>query len=305
MTATACNLYILNGTAYTSSATYTQYLTNAVGCDSVLTLYLTVNQPTTYTQSPTVCAGQTYTVGTNVYTTSGTYVDILTGVNGCDSTVTTNLTIRNSIQSNQSFSLCVGQNVSVGANTYTATGVYTNTLTAVSGCDSIVTTNLLVNVLPTVHANDTVNCVGSSVSITATGALTYTWNTTQTGATIVITPTTTTAYTVTGTDVNGCSNTAVSTVTVNCVTGIATITNNNSINIYPNPATDLFYVHTDMLLENANVEVYDIQGRKVVSELLKDHTNLVSMGSLSNGVYYVRVVSNNTLIFQSKLVRVN
>lgn len=49
--------------------------------------------PLPFSQSPVVCAGQSVTVGSNSYTLSGTYIDILTSMQGCDSTVTTNLTV--------------------------------------------------------------------------------------------------------------------------------------------------------------------------------------------------------------------
>lgn len=42
LTASACNNYSLNGQMYSSSGTYTQTLTNADGCDSTLTLNLTI-----------------------------------------------------------------------------------------------------------------------------------------------------------------------------------------------------------------------------------------------------------------------
>lgn len=46
-----------------------------------------------YTQSPTICAGESITVGLNNYNTSGTYTDTLVSSGGCDSIVTTNLTV--------------------------------------------------------------------------------------------------------------------------------------------------------------------------------------------------------------------
>ncbi|MBI5219847.1 MAG: delta-60 repeat domain-containing protein [Bacteroidia bacterium] len=42
ITETACDSYTLNGQTYTASGTYTQTLTNAAGCDSVVTLHLTI-----------------------------------------------------------------------------------------------------------------------------------------------------------------------------------------------------------------------------------------------------------------------
>lgn len=43
LTQTACNRYTLNGSTYTTSGTYSQTVTNASGCDSVITLNLTIN----------------------------------------------------------------------------------------------------------------------------------------------------------------------------------------------------------------------------------------------------------------------
>jgi hypothetical protein len=51
--------------------------------------------PSTSTQTFEECLGFSVTVGTNTYTTTGVYTDILTTAAGCDSTVTTNLTINN------------------------------------------------------------------------------------------------------------------------------------------------------------------------------------------------------------------
>jgi len=46
------------------------------------------------TSNVTICDGETVTVGTNTYSTPGTYIDVLTSVvSGCDSTITTNLSV--------------------------------------------------------------------------------------------------------------------------------------------------------------------------------------------------------------------
>jgi hypothetical protein len=54
--------------------------------------------PASFSQTITICSGQSITVGTNTYTTGGTYTDVLTAINGCDSTVTTNLTVNQTPQ---------------------------------------------------------------------------------------------------------------------------------------------------------------------------------------------------------------
>jgi hypothetical protein len=74
-------------------------------------------------------------------------------------------------------------------------------------------------------------CAGSSTSITATGGVSYTWSpatglSATTGATVIATPASDITYTVTGTDTNGCSNTATFAVTVNPVPAAISGTNN-------------------------------------------------------------------------------
>jgi gliding motility-associated-like protein len=75
---------------------------------------------------------------------------------------------------------------------------------------------------PAVNAEpDKTVCAGEQTTLTATGALTYTWQpgTNLTGNAILVTPAgPATTYTVTGTDLNGCTNTDVVTVTVNSLT---------------------------------------------------------------------------------------
>ncbi len=92
---TACNSYTwIDGNTYTSSnntATYT--LPNAAGCDSVVSLKLTINNSSTYTDLQTACDSYTWIDG-NTYTSSNnTATFILTNAAGCDSVITIDLTI--------------------------------------------------------------------------------------------------------------------------------------------------------------------------------------------------------------------
>src|SRR6202012_6027546 len=108
-----------------------QNLANAVGCDSTITLNLTINQPTTSSITTTTCSA--YTLNGTTYTSSGSYTQNLTNAMGCDSIITLNLTVNQAAFSTQSLTVCAGQSVTVGANTYTATGTYTDVLTTVNG----------------------------------------------------------------------------------------------------------------------------------------------------------------------------
>jgi hypothetical protein len=106
-----------------------------------------------------------------------------------------------------------GASVSVSPSTTT-----TYTVTATGGCGSpTATVTVTVNPSPTVTATPASSsiCTGSSTSITASGATTYTWMPgSLTGTTVTVSPATTTTYTVTGTS-GGCTGTTTVTIIVN------------------------------------------------------------------------------------------
>lgn len=73
-------------------------------------------------------------------------------------------------------------------------------------------------------------CAGSSSTLTATGASSYTWQPGgMTGNSVNVAPTTTTIYTITGTDAGGCTSVTTVTLTVNTPTVVANATPSNSV----------------------------------------------------------------------------
>ena len=135
-----------SGKVWTSSGTYSDTIPNSLGCDSVITINLSITSDTTITVLANGC--DSYTLpGGGTATTTGTYRDTLTGSNGCDSIIVTNLILGQSSNTTNTYSLCAGETVTVGGNTYGATGVYNDTFLTALGCDSIIVTNLTINPL--------------------------------------------------------------------------------------------------------------------------------------------------------------
>jgi surface protein len=91
---TACNSYTFNNQTLTQSGIYFDTLTNSTGCDSIITLNLTIKNKTSTTINQSAC--NSYTFNNQTITQSGTYFNTLTNSVGCDSIVTLNLTINNS-----------------------------------------------------------------------------------------------------------------------------------------------------------------------------------------------------------------
>jgi gliding motility-associated-like protein len=89
---------VFNGNTLITTGVYKDTLSTSLGCDSIITLSLIVNPVKQTTQNPVICQGNTITVGTHTYSVSGIYKDTLRTSLGCDSIVTTNLTVTNTPQ---------------------------------------------------------------------------------------------------------------------------------------------------------------------------------------------------------------
>jgi hypothetical protein len=87
----SCSSATWNNVIYTTSGIKTWIGTNAVGCDSIVTINITIKQPSNSSSTTTNCSSYTWN-GVN-YTSSGTYTWKGTNAAGCDSTATLNLTI--------------------------------------------------------------------------------------------------------------------------------------------------------------------------------------------------------------------
>ncbi|MES2592593.1 MAG: choice-of-anchor tandem repeat GloVer-containing protein [Bacteroidota bacterium] len=149
----------VNGNTYSVSGTYYDSLSSYHGCDSIIITSLTVLPDTLYEQTVTICNGDSAVIGSGFYTASGNYTDTLVSfMNGCDSIITTHLTVLPANLSIQSYTICSGDSITVGTNIYSSNGNYTDVFTSfIDGCDSTVTTHL------------TVNTVNTAVSISNTG----------------------------------------------------------------------------------------------------------------------------------------
>ncbi|MFM9008930.1 MAG: gliding motility-associated C-terminal domain-containing protein, partial [Bacteroidota bacterium] len=140
------------GTTYTQSGTYTDTLTTIGGCDSIVSVNLTITGAIlTPPLTATACSSYTAPWGTT-YTQSGTYSDTLTTVSGCDSIVSVNLTITGTIITSPITASACSSYTAPWGTPYTQSGTYSDTLTTSSGCDSVVTLNLVIfgNATPSV-----------------------------------------------------------------------------------------------------------------------------------------------------------
>ncbi len=216
------------------------------------TFTLTANGATTYSWSVGSTTNTfTFSPGsTDTYSVTGTQ----NGCSSASSAITVTVIIPPTVNSIASLTVCANSNVSAinfSSNPAGATFNWTNSDTAIGipangsgNIASYIAHNVstqhagVITVIPTLSGcvgtsstftitskplpiinivgNNTI-CLGATVTLTANGANTYTWNTSATGATITPSPTVTTNYTVTG-SVGTCTSSATATVTIqNCI----------------------------------------------------------------------------------------
>jgi enamine deaminase RidA (YjgF/YER057c/UK114 family) len=273
------------GTSGTPSFTFgggmtygtTYYISSVVGNDlgggvvdvADPCLSVSAGTPVTWFDLPTVTAGPDQTVCENatvilngagatsyawdngvtngigfIVTATTTYNVTGTDVNGCSNTDALIVTVNAApaVNAGTDQAACVGDMVTLsgsGAVTYTwnngvtdgtafaasSTTTYTVTGADGAGCTNTDIVIVTVNPLPTVDAGvDQAVCSGNMVTLSGTGAVTYTWDNGVSDGT-AFAATTTTTYTVTGIDANNCSNTDLVTVTVTAgpaITGVIT-----------------------------------------------------------------------------------
>jgi hypothetical protein len=290
---------VVGSSVYTTAGTYMDTVTSSLGCDSMITTTVTVTTPVTTSQSVSVCFGDSYSIGSNTYSASGTYTDTLSNIGGCDSVVVTTLTVAPQLTSSQTINACNVDTVYVGSSAYTVSGVYVDTLISINGCDSIVTSNINFGGLNA--AVSTTNFGGTLVA--SPSGLSYQWMNCQDNTVIIsatmqnYTPSANGQFAVIVSDTSGCIDTS-SCITVTSV-GVEETVALNEMSVYPNPNNGLFTVSIPNADYNEmTIEVVSIDGKVIYSDKFSNvsgtFTNEIDMTNAANGTYFLRVTADGT-----------
>lgn len=76
--------------------------------------------------------------------------------------------------------------------------------------------------------------------------------------------------------------------------------NSKKLVVNPNPAKEFFFINSPNS-ENISVAIFDLQGRNVKSQLLKDDSEKVTISSLTKGIYVIEI-NNNSIKKSTKLI---
>ncbi|MCW3078502.1 MAG: hypothetical protein JWO32_3111, partial [Bacteroidetes bacterium] len=274
--------------------------------------------------SPTVTASP---VSTTVYSVTGT------DANGCSNTATASVIVNPLPNlSTSDATICMGGSTSLsvtGANSYTwspptalnsstATTVISNPTANITysitgsdamGCISTTLSTVIVNPVPNLSTTSSTICSGDSGTLTANGALSYSWIpagalNTNTLATVIANPTANTTYTVIGSNAFGCSSSSVATVLVNSLPPLTassdTICEGQSTTLVASGASNYTWSPSSSLNSSSNSTVTATPPASVVYTVTGAATNGCTVAATSTLIVNLLPslsLASNTLCF--------
>ena len=280
------------GAWQTVAGVYNDQFISAFGCDSTIETTVVVNMPDQLTQSLSICEGDSAYLEGSWQFASGVFVDHFTNLGGCDSMITTTLTVNPSYLFTQNSSICDGASLFFAGNLITTSGTYYDIHQTTSGCDSTYVLNLIVNPLPLVTLTmDTTLCTTQSpITLYGESPAGGIWS----GAGVNGNQFDPTANGIgsyeilyTYVDNNGCSATASDTITVTSCSGLNQL-NSSDWSVYPNPVRDQLHLKTNAAAGIYTISIYSIEGRliKKTTQMIVNEA-IISTSALIEGSYMI------------------
>ena len=279
ITASGASTYSWNTGANTASISvsptvttnYSVVGTNSLGCVNTKTVSVLVNpKPNVLANSATICVGSSTAIlasGASTYTWN---TGVISSSISVSPTITTNYSV-------------VGTNSLGCVNTKTLTVVVnslpTVVMSAVAGPLCVNDGTIGLSGTPSGGIFSGVGVSGANFSPSISGAGTFT-------------------LTYSYTNSNGCSNSNNKTVLVSLCTSVDEL-NSSFVTVFPNPVKDILNISSEMsFIDKANIELFDAQGKLVLTEAIQSELTVIDMSSFASGIYTLRIVTNESQLLK-------
>ncbi len=287
---TCDSLTWINGITYYSSTTnINDTLVNAVGCDSIVWLNLTILNASNGVDVLTACDSYTWINGFTYNTSNNVAIHTIPNSVGCDSIVTLDLTIVHSNSRVDVITACDSLTWINGITYYSSNNTLVDTHINSVGCDSIIHLNLTINNVDT-------SMVKQDLKLTAQATnASFQWidcNTNnsipnETNALFVVTLSGDYAVEVSQ---NGCVDTSecFSFINVGIMENIV-----GDVTIYPNPTSfELTIVSNNFVIYE--IQIFDFSGKRV--KTVTSNFDKVNVESLASGIYHLDLIGKKGVL---------
>jgi hypothetical protein len=152
------------GLSFSSNTTFDTTFLSSGGCDSTITLNITVLDTLSTTEQFSICIGDSISIFGQQVSDAGSYSQTFTSLNGCDSTHTIQLSLLDTFATTANISLCAGDTVSIFGQDVFEAGTYEATFSALNGCDS--THQVVVSIVDTIFTQESTSiCAGDTITL--------------------------------------------------------------------------------------------------------------------------------------------
>lgn len=299
LTAAASSSSLCSGGTVTLSASgASTYTWNPGSSGSTISVSPTVSTIYTVTSTNSINCKNTETLGITVKATPT--VSIFSSTNTICNGGTANLIASGA----PSFSWNTGGTNAIYPVTPIVTTTYVATGTSTAGCSS--SNSLVIFVSPTVTAlaSSSAICVGNSATLSASSAVTYTWNGTSQSNSIIVTPVNTSVYSVSATNSQGCESTQTLTLvvhqnpTVTIVASSTAICAGNSATLSATGASSYSWgssgTSSVLIVSPASYTTYSVSG--VSAEGCTGSTSQATVALLVNALPNLSVVASPVIV---------
>lgn len=276
---------------WTSTGIYKDTIQNVAGCDSILTVDLTVGAPNASSVTVQACDSIISPSGKFIWKNSGMFRDTILNASGCDSTIMIDLTLGASSRDSITVFSCEPYSSPSGKYLWGSSGMYRDTATNSSGCPDLLQIDLEVETIDTAvtFLRDTLTANASMAS--------YQWLDCKSGFTPipgeisrVFTPQISGQYAVAITQ-NTCIDTSAC-LEVMLAVGIDDWNFAQTVLLSPNPTSGILTIALGEVYPVVNVEVLDLTG-KVLSKQQYLQANRMEMSTenVVPGHYVLKVTA--------------
>ncbi len=289
MTVVACDSFISPGgnQVWFMSGLYNDTLATVTGCDSIISVNLTINQSQSSALSLSACDSIVSPSGNYVWNSSGLYYDTLQTAAGCDSILLISVDIRNSAFNLISLNACDSVISPSGKFIWIESGTYYDTLNTSSGCDSVLEISLTITTIdisvvnndPELSSNQNgasyqwIDCDNDNLPLNGETGQSFTAIENGLYAVII--------------ELNSCVDTSLCEEVISLSLGKEI--DLQDLKIYPNPVEDELTIDFNRLTSKAEITIRDNSGKEVIMASCESCESIQLDFEQDTGLYFIEV----------------